>query len=143
MPPNDRESRARRYGLYLEQMRCLYRKLDAMFQEWQKAAIFDRLVIIVHGDHGSKIYQRRPSANNQHKLSHADYLDGFSTLFAVKGPRHPPGYDRRVAPIEQLLGEVVGAPTGDDDMYAEPYVFLGPAKPMLRQPLPAFGDEQR
>ena len=105
-------------------MRCLYRKLDAMFQEWQKAAILDRMVIIVHGDHGSKIYQRRPSANDQHKLSHADYLDGFSTLFAVKGPRHPPGYDRRVAPIEQLLGEVVGVPTGDDDMYAEPYVFL-------------------
>ena len=52
---------------------------------------------------------------NQNKLSHADYLDGFSTLFAVKGPRHPPGYDRRVAPIEQLLGEVVGGATGDDD----------------------------
>ena len=91
----------------------------------EKAAIFDRLVIIVHGDHGSKISQLRPSANNQHKLSRADYLDSFSTLFALKGPRHPPGYDRRVAPIEQLLGEVVGAPTGDDDMDAEkPYVFL-------------------
>jgi hypothetical protein len=66
--PNDRESRARRYGLYLEQMRCLYRKLDAMFQEWQKAAIFDRLVIVVHGDHGSKINQLRPSAENQQNL---------------------------------------------------------------------------
>jgi hypothetical protein len=144
MPPNDRESRTRRYGLYLEQMRCLYRKLDVMFQEWQKAAIFDQLVIVVHSDHGSKISQRHPSASNQHKLSDADYLDGFSTLFAVKGPHHPPGYDRRVAAIEQLLGEVVGGPTGDDHSHADPYVFLsdGPAEPMLRQPLLAFDDEQ-
>ena len=142
--PNDRESRARRYGSYLEQIRCLYRKLDAMFQAWQKAAIFDRLVIVVQSDHGSKIYQRSPTVKNQHKLSRADYIDEFSTLFAVKGPRHPPGYDRRVAAIEQLLGEVVGGPTGHDHSHADPYVFLsdGPAEPMLRQQLPAFGDEQ-
>jgi hypothetical protein len=144
--PNDRVSRARRYGLYLEQVRCLYRKLDAMFQAWQKAAIFDRLVIILHGDHGSRIYQCDPAAKNELKLSHADYIDGFSTLFAVKGSRHLPGYDRRVAAIEQLLGEVVGVQTGDDRSHVEqiPYVFLkdGPAKPMLRQPFPAFGDER-
>jgi hypothetical protein len=144
MPLNDRESRSRRYGLYLEQMRCLYRKLDAMFQAWQKAAIFDGLMIIVHGDHGSKINQLPPHAEIYQKLSHAEYIDAFSALFAVKGPRHPPGYDRRVAPIEQLLGEAVGGPAGDDEMPAEPYVFLWsrPARPMLRQPLPAFGDEQ-
>jgi hypothetical protein len=142
--PNDRESRARRYGLYLEQMRCLYRKLDAMFQAWQKAAIFDKLVIVVHGDHGSHIYQRTPKVEDQYKSSKSDYVDEFSTLFAVKGPRHPPGYDRRVAAIEQLLGEVVGEPTGDDHSRADPYVLLsdGPAAPMLRQPLPAFGDER-
>jgi hypothetical protein len=145
-PPNDRESRARRYGLYLEQTRCLYRKLDAMFQAWQKAAIFDRLVIILHGDHGSRIWERDPAAKNELKLSHSDYIDTFSTLFAVKGPTHPPGYDRRVAPIERLLGEVVGGETGDDLSHVEqiPYVFLrdGEAQPMLRQPLPAFGDER-
>jgi hypothetical protein len=142
--PNDGESRARRYELYFEQMRCLYRKLEDMFQEWQKAGIFDRLVLIVHGDHGSRISQRTPHANNQHKLSHADYLDGFSTLFAVKGPGHPPGYDRRVAAIEQLLGDVLGEQTEDDHAHREqiPYVFLhdGPARPMLRQPLPGFGE---
>jgi hypothetical protein len=137
---NDRESRARRYGLYLEQMRCLYRKLDAMFQAWQKAGIFDAVTIVLHGDHGSRIYQHRPDADSQHKLTDTDYLDAFSTLFAVKGPQHPPGYDHRVAALEQLLGEVVGEETGDDDSHAEPYVFLssGTAKPMLRQPFPGL-----
>ncbi len=125
-------------------MRCLYRKLDAMFQQWQKAAIFDQLVIVVHSDHGSKITQRSPGVDNQHKLSDADYMDSFSTLFAVKGPHHPPGYDRRVAAIEELLGEVVGRSTGDDHAHADPYVFLsnGRAQSMLRQPLLAFDHEQ-
>jgi hypothetical protein len=142
--PNDRESRARRYELYLEQMRCLYRKLDAMFQAWQKAAIFDRLAIVVHGDHGSRIHQRSLNVRNQQKLSNSDYVDEFSTLFAVKGFHHSPGYDRRVAAIEQLLAEAVGGPTGDQHSHADPYVFLsaGPAEPMLRQPLLAFDDEQ-
>lgn len=120
--PNDRESRARRYGLYLEQMRCLYRKLYAMFQAWQK--VFDRATIVIHSDHGSRIYQHHLNAYSQPELSEADYIDSFSTLFAVKGSRHPPGYDRRVAPLERLLGEVVGVPAKDAHSDPKPYVCL-------------------
>ena len=47
-------------------------------------------------DHGSRIYQHYPNADNQSELSDVDYLDSFSTLLAVNGPRDPPGYDRRV-----------------------------------------------
>ena len=144
MPANDRQSRARRYGLYLEQMRCLYRKLDDVFEAWQKAARFDQLTIIIQSDHGSKIYQRRPYAENQQKLSHDDYIDGFSTLFAVRGRRHPARYDRRIVAIEQLLKEVVEPRTENTPTHSEqiPYVFLldRPGKSMLRQPLPVFGD---
>jgi hypothetical protein len=144
LSPNNRESRARRYGLYLEQLRCLYRRLDAMFQAWRRAAIFDQMVLVIHGDHGSRIYQRFPTVKNRHQLSDSDYVDEFSTLFAVKGPRHPPGYDRRVAPIQQLLGDVVGEPIGDADKRPEPWVFLpnGPAKPLRPQPFAAFADER-
>jgi hypothetical protein len=141
---NDRQSRARRYGRYLEQVGCLHRKLDAMFQAWQKAGIFDRLMIVMHGDHGSKILEHRAVAENEEKLSRADYIDTFSTLFAVKKPGVPAGYDRRIAAVQELLGEVVGRQAGDDHTRSKqiPYVFLtgDPGKPMLRQPLPAFGD---
>ena len=62
LPPNTMQSRAQRYALYLEQVRCLYKRLDAMFRRWQEAGIFDRAQIIIHGDHGSRIYLHRPEA---------------------------------------------------------------------------------
>jgi hypothetical protein len=141
---NDRQSRAIRYGRYLEQVRCLHRKLGAMFQAWQEAGIFDRLVIVMHGDHGSKISEHRAHAKNEQELSRADYVDTFSTLFAVKEPGVAAGYDRRIAAIQDLLGEVVGRQAGDGPTQTKqiPYVFLkgDPGKPMLRRPLPVFGD---
>lgn len=141
---NDRRSRARRYGRYLEQVRCLQRRLEAMFQAWQKAGIFDRSTIVIHSDHGSKIVEQRALADNRHKLSSADYMDTFSTLFAVKRPGIPPGYDSRIATVQELLGEVIGRNTADDDAPDEqvPYVFLRSdrGKPMLRQHLSVFGD---
>ena len=144
MELNDRESRARRYGRYLEQVRCLHRKLDGMFQAWQKAGIFDRLVIVMHGDHGSKISEHRAHARYEQQLSSADYVDTFSTLFAVREPGFPAGYDRRMAAVQELLGEVVGRQVGDGHTQPReiPYIFLkgDPGKPMLRRPLPVFGD---
>jgi hypothetical protein len=144
MELNDRESRARRYGRYLEQVRCLHRKLDEMFQAWQKAGTFDRLVIVMHGDHGSKISEHRAHAENEQQLSDADYVDTFSTLFAVKAPGFPAGYDRQIAAVPELLAEVVGKEAGDDHTQTKqvPYVFLkgDPGKPMLPRPLPVFGD---
>jgi hypothetical protein len=117
-----------------------------MFQAWQKAGIFDRLVIVMHGDHGSKIVEHRARAGNEQKLSRADYVDTFSTLFAVKEPGVPAGYNRRILAAQELLEEVVARQTGHHHTYTEtiPYVLLSAArgKPMLRQPLPAFGDEQ-
>jgi hypothetical protein len=146
MELNDSESRARRYGRYLEQVRCVHRKLDGMFQAWQKAGIFDRLVIVMHGDHGSKISEHRAHAENEQQLSDADYVDTFSTLFAVKGPGFPAGYDRRIAAVPELLAEVVGREAGDDHTQTKqiPYVFLkgDPGKPMLPRPLPVFGDRR-
>jgi hypothetical protein len=144
LPPklNDKDSRARRYGRYLEQVRCLHRKLDAMFQVWKKVGVFDGLVIVVHGDHGSKIRE-----HTEEELSAADYVDTFSTLFAVKEPDVTVGYDRRIAAVQELLEEVVARQTGSHQPQTEriPYVFLydGHGKPMRRQPLPAFDDALR
>ena len=139
LPPkmNDRQSRARRYGRYFEQVKCLHRKLDAMFQGWKKVDIFDRLVIVAHGDHGSKIRE-----HTERELSPTDYVDTFSTLFAARQPGLPAGYDRRIAAVQELLQEVVARQTDDHHPYTAPipyvFVYAGPGKPMVRQPLPAF-----
>jgi hypothetical protein len=156
LPPNTTQLRAQRYRLYLEQLQCLYEKLDAMFRRWQEAGVFDRAVIIIHGDHGSRIYLHRPEASNRGEMLVSDYADAFSTLLAVKAPGYEPGYDLRWIAIQDFLPEfaIQGRPrqTAQEDSARLasssdqlPYVFLGagPGAPMVKQPLPSFGDADR
>jgi hypothetical protein len=155
LPPNTIESRERRYALYLEQMQCLYRKLGHIFEEWKRAGIFDRLRIIIHGDHGSRIYLHAPTAGNRNELRVSDYADAFSTLLAVKAPGKEPGYDRRWISIHDLLPQLAipgralpmaqeasARLTSSDQL---PYVYLeqDDSPQMVKQPLPRFGDPGR
>jgi arylsulfatase A-like enzyme len=152
LPPNTIESRERRYALYLEQMQCLYRKLGHIFEKWKRAGIFDRLRIIIHGDHGSRIYLHAPTAGNRHELRVSDYADAFSTLLAVKAPGKEPGYDRRWISIHDLLPQLAiprralpmaqeasARLTSSDQL---PYVYLeqDDSPQMVKRPLPRFGD---
>ena len=61
------------------------RKLGEMFERWQRAGVFQHATIIIHGDHGSRIYLHRPQASNVEEMLVSDYADAFSTLLAVKG----------------------------------------------------------
>lgn len=49
--------------------------------------IFKEATVIVHGDHGSRIYLNHPLVGNKEMLTDADLRDGYSALFAVKAPR--------------------------------------------------------
>ena len=102
---NTDASRARRYPLYLDQVECVSARLDALFSGMPD---FDEATIVVQGDHGSRIDRGPPHVANREVLTGADYLDGFSTLFAVKQPDRAPRYDRRVVPIDLLLAAVMG-----------------------------------
>jgi hypothetical protein len=153
LPPNTIESRERRSLLYLEQVQCLYRKLAAIFEEWKTAGIFDRLKIIIHGDHGSRIYLNEPTAANRSKLLVSDYADAFSTLLAVKAPGVEPGYDLGWLSIHDLLPQLAmpagprpvaqrasaGLMSSADE---QPYVYLEKEDTprMVKQPLPLFGE---
>ena len=69
-------------------------------------------------------------------LTAHDYTDAFSTLFAVKLPGLPSGYDDSMTPIQELLARSIG----QDPVEVEPdIVFLrGKDKDgasMVRQPM--------
>ena len=142
LPPNTAESRVRRYTLYLEQVLCVESKLQEMFAGWRRAGVYDRLQIIIHGDHGSRIVLHEPIGSNRDRLLTSDYTDSFSTLFAVKAPGLEPAYDTRMVAIQDLLRSVAHEhpldqlPAGG----TEPYVLLENGASMLRQPMPDFGD---
>jgi hypothetical protein len=89
-------------------------------------------IVVIHGDHGSRIMQTAAQADIE-ALPHMrrqDFLDNFSTLFAVRMPDLPSGRDDRMLPIDELLRRTMRQPEllskpaeGDDE--PSPTVLLG------------------
>ncbi len=52
---NTSKSRVRAYERYFEQVRCTHRLLELIFRELKAAGVFEDALVIVHGDHGSRI----------------------------------------------------------------------------------------
>ncbi len=125
---NTVESRRERYELYLEQMECLYLKLNELFSSMKTAGMFDDSIIVVHGDHGSRIMLTHPNAAHPEPLTEQDFRDAYSTLFAVHLPGRAGQYDSIPIPIERLLGRFTrGAITSSTSLaFPEepPMVFL-------------------
>jgi len=125
---NTIKSREERYRLYFQQLQCLYVRLEELFQRMQAAGIFEDSIIILHGDHGSRIGLHDAYFENFDVLSKEDYTDAFSTLFAVKLPGKSGGYDLSIRPLENLLAEAIKVPIESAATPAttdsEPFVYL-------------------
>ena len=96
------DGRADRYRGYFQQMLCAQKKVDALIAAIPPSLRQDA-IIIVQGDHGSRISLVDPTTVAKVEPSASDYADMFSTLFAVRSPSIEHGYDTRVTPITCLL----------------------------------------
>ncbi len=67
---NTPESRALRYPLYLDQIFCVQSRLDAMFQILKDKGLWERAIVIIHGDHGSRICLWPPVPSMKDKRPH-------------------------------------------------------------------------
>jgi len=137
---NTAESRNVRYQLYFDQLSCLYSKLDELFKQLKAARIYEDSIIILHGDHGSRISISEPFVSNRDVLTDEDIIDGFSTLFAVKMPGNAWGYDSSPLPLEQLMASVVTELTGVSQTLGQDqpgkFVYLENKKKLSRIPFP-------
>ena len=106
---NTPAERAWRYGLYAGQTECLYRHLTALFQMIDSIPALRHMVVIVHGDHGSRIVLHYPLKRLLASMQPSDFTDGFSALFAIRAPGIPAGYDRQFAPINDLVGHALAS----------------------------------
>ena len=106
---NNEAERALRYGLYAAQVSCLYRHLESLFHTIDSLPTARRMIVVVHGDHGSRIVYNYPSARSVPILRPSDFTDGFSALFAIRAPGIPAGYDRRFVPINELVGRALAS----------------------------------
>ncbi len=138
---NSREGRATRYAHYLEQVRCTHKKLGELIDAIP-ASLRRDAIVIVDGDHGSRIALVEPIVPHAAQMSSADYTDCFSTLFAVRAPGVARGYDRRIAPITCILWSLVEtnfkSADSVDACAGTPSVFVSRGRSMAPRPLPAF-----
>lgn len=105
--PNDAASRAIRWPLYLEQVECVTRKLDEMLATLRERGLLERAVVVVHGDHGSRIVTKDPVVSNRDRLTASDLLDTYSTLFAVRAPGLKPGWHEHPWSLSELMRHFV------------------------------------
>lgn len=135
---NTPQSRRLRYVAYMDQIRCTLRQLDGLFSAMEEAGTYRNASIIVHGDHGSRISLFRPLLSKGASLSKTDYLDDYSTLYALKRPGLAEGTDDRMASLKELFAFSIGAgsePFSED----HPQVFLQAGEQDYRSwPLPVF-----
>ena len=103
---NTPQGREARYLQYLDQLECLYKDLDRLLDAIPKDLQRDA-VVILHGDHGSRINIVDPDPNGRRALTSADLRDAYSTLLAVKGPAVPAGEDERRVAIGCVLAAIV------------------------------------
>jgi hypothetical protein len=104
---NTEATRSARYERYFEQVRCLHKRFAEILETLDGAGLSDRAIVILHGDHGSRISRLDPMVENVEHLSDADLLDSFSTLFAVRYPGLEAGYDETRRSIHGLFAELL------------------------------------
>ena len=86
-PENSGDTRAERYRLYAEQIRCQQLLLRDLLEIFLAATKNTESIIVIHGDHGSRITRRQMVAKERALLSRDDFVDSFSTLFATRVPQ--------------------------------------------------------
>jgi hypothetical protein len=117
---------AARRNNYDRQVLCNLRAIREIVQTIDSSPAGRNAIIIVHGDHGSRIGDVEPMAENMGKTGDDALVAGFSTLFAVRAPGIPAGYDRHHYPVEDLMEELVRSDwkkTGSHPV-ARPYVNI-------------------
>lgn len=142
-PTNSPESRLAAYEGSIAQIRCSMSKLEKLFTVMKERGTFDDAVIIIHGDHGSRIVLNEPRQEFVNHLTRQDYFDAFSTLYVVKSPAIEPGYDARMMALPELLeGTVSGSLNDpairDDKERAVVYLRDGEIANYLEVPMPEF-----
>lgn len=105
--PADPARQRFRYQAYFKQVRCLNRRLAALFEILDRRGLAKQATVIIHGDHGSLITSLEPINLNSAALSSLDIISSYSTLFAVKAPDLAPGLDREFSSIQGLFARQV------------------------------------
>jgi hypothetical protein len=118
-------SRAERYGAYAEQWRCAVHQVERLVKTLEATRPGKDFIVIVHGDHGSRITNVDPDEENAHALSPRHFRDAYATLAAMRVPGTPARYIADAVPVRKLIEMLVL-----DEFRSAP-VPAGPASPEI------------
>ncbi len=96
-----------RYAAYFRQLECGRRRVAEILQSLDRSGLADTAMVIVQGDHGSRISVFPPLAERRDTLTEDDLRDLYSTLFAIRAPHLAAGYDDTVRSIQALFADLV------------------------------------
>jgi hypothetical protein len=105
-----------REAAYHRQVGCVMAKLDRALAALAASPAGADAIVVVHGDHGSRITEVEPVANKAGRFSDRDLIAGFSTLFAVRGRAIAAGIDGAPAAVPDLLGSLARSDFGSTDI---------------------------
>ena len=130
--PSESETK---YQHYLEQVACVQSLLDQLLSKLDDNSKFKNSTIIIHGDHGSRVVPPEGIDSDE------NFIQSFSTFFAVRSPEHMAGYDRRPLALDDLLGKVVSGKEHNMDNNGSVYLdksYDEVTTRLIRTPLPPF-----
>lgn len=138
-PAAERQAkRTEYYTAYIEQMRCVQSKIEDLLQRILELDSYRDAVIVIHGDHGSRI----SNGNVVEDLGARDFLDNYGTFFAVKAPEKAAGVDCTFTSLGEVLRQQfsplqAGLPAGKP----LPVVITSRdnAEGRVEAPMPKFG----
>ena len=104
---NSRLLRQKKYQYYFDQVLCTHKEVDNLLAQMKRLGVYEEALIIIHGDHGSRIAVNMAHVKNKHKLTSVDLRDSFSTLMAVHSPTISAGYVSEPNSIQTLFSDII------------------------------------
>jgi hypothetical protein len=112
------------YFKYIEQVKCSSSLMDKLIEKLNSYPEAQNSTIIIHGDHGSRLSSLEPYLENIDHFTKKDYIQYFSTFFAVRSPNLTPGYVRQPLALDELLNIIVLGKTAPIDNEKEKSIYF-------------------
>ena len=109
------ERRKALYQNYFRQIRCTLRKIEGLLKALAEDSLYQKAIIIVHGDHGLRMKFALAPQETDDQVSDALLIENFSTLFAIKMPGLDAAYMRQPRSIQAIFADhVLGQPLPEE-----------------------------
>ena len=109
---------------YAGQLHCTMSKVDQLLKALARSPAGLNAIVIIHGDHGSRLTTVDPNEPNRGSFTDDDMIAGYSTLFAIRAPGVQPGYLTSPQPISLLLRDFTRSGFTSAPRPAPPQVHL-------------------